>query len=79
MSCAHDTRVNYSDVTAGLGSAVHAIYCAALRSVHDWLERRRLLAELQALDDRELRDLHLQRGEFEQVVRRRHRPFRGGR
>jgi uncharacterized protein YjiS (DUF1127 family) len=76
MSCTHHTQATYSDFTPNLSSMVHALYCAAHRTVHGWLERRRLLAELQALDPRELRDLHLQRGDFERVVRRRRRrPF----
>lgn len=75
MSCTHHTQAPYSDFSIGLSEMVRTLYCAALRTVHAWLERRRLHAELLALDDRELRDLHLQRGDFEQVVRRRHRPF----
>lgn len=79
MSCTHHTPAHYYDFNAGLGGSMHALYCAALRAVHGWLERRRLLSELQALDHRELRDLHLQRGDFEQVVRRHRRHVSGRR
>ena len=65
-----DARLSaHSEVERLVGGAAGRKPFPVLRMVRDWLARRRAIRELEALNDRLLRDIGLSRCEIPQFVR----------